>query len=298
MTDQPNSNKTEFVPMGALAVASLFWSGNFIAGRWIAGTIDPLELNLLRWIFSFCILLPLVAKGFVTHWKTLTTHKLWLFALALLGIAGFNALTYKALTLITVVNALLIVATYPVVAVVVGALINGYRPSKIQILGSLVSLFGASFLIIVGPFRGGVDANFTEGVIWMTAAVLSWLVYSLLLPKRPKNLPQDVVLGATAFLGILIMLPILCVKGVGHIELSAESALALTYISVFASVGGFLCWSYGVAGIGAERSGQFIHLMPLFGTILAVIILEERLEWVHFVGALFILSGIVLVNRK
>lgn len=298
MSENSDPEHREYMAMGALVAACLFWSGNFIAGRLASGIIDPLELNLLRWILSFIILLPLVARGFARHWTLLRQNWLWICALGLFGIAGFNGLAYKALTLISVVNALLITATYPVVAVSVGALINGYRPTALQVLGSLISMGGAAFLILVGPFSGGVDENFTQGVVWMVGGVISWLIYSLLLPKRPNELPQNVVLGASIFTGIAFMLPLLAIKGVGEIAFTADSIMALFYISLFASVGGFLCWSRGVAGIGPERAGQFIHLMPLFGTILAVLILGERPEWVHFVGAGFIVTGIILVNRK
>lgn len=298
MSDDSDPKHKEYMAMGALVAACLLWSGNFIAGRTVAGIIDPLELNLLRWIFSFIILFPLVASGFARHWTLLRQNWLWLCALGLFGIAGFNGLAYKALTHINVVNALLITATYPVVAVSVGALINGYRPTALQILGSLVSMGGAAFLIVVGPFSAGVDENFTQGVFWMVGGVISWLIYSLLLTKRPKELPQNVVLGASILTGIAFMLPLLAIKGMGDVSFTADSMMALFYISLFASVGGFLCWSQGVAGIGPERAGQFIHLMPLFGTILAILILGERPEWVHFVGAGFIIMGIVLVNRK
>lgn len=298
MSDGNDPKRSEYVALGALIAACLFWSGNFIAGRSVSGIIDPLELNLLRWIVSFFILLPLVTRGFIRHWALLRQNWLWLCALGLFGIAGFNGLAYKALTLISVVNALLITATYPVVAVSIGALINGYRPTILQMWGSLISMGGAAFLILVGPFSGGVDENFTEGIFWMVGGVISWLIYSLLLPKRPKELPQNVVLGASIVTGIVFMLPLLGLKGLGTVTFTIDSIIALFYISLFASVGGFLCWSQGVAGIGPERAGQFIHLMPLFGTILAILLLGERPEWVHFVGAGFIITGIILVNRK
>jgi len=119
-----------------------------------------------------------------------------------------------------------------------------------------------------------------------------------MLPKKPKELPTDVMLGACIIVGILFMIPLLLIKGISEINFTIDVIVAIFYVASFASLGGFLCWSYGVAGLGPERAGQFIHLMPFFGTILAILILGERPEWHHLIGAIIIMAGILVANKK
>jgi len=179
-----------------------------------------------------------------------------------------------------------------------GARLTGdSRPGTVQWIGCLVSLAGAAVLITrADPSRlqtGGVN----PGDLWMLAAVLVWTVYSLLLRRRPADLPQDVTLAASIAAALALLTPVFLVTGASLPRAPGPGAVAaVLYIAVFASLVAFLLWSYGVNEIGAARAGQFVYLMPVFGPILAVAILGETLGPAQIAGGICVLAGITLVN--
>ncbi|QQA43006.1 DMT family transporter [Pelagovum pacificum] len=282
----------------SLTLAALFWSGNFIAGRALGGSVPPLELNVIRWLICLALLLPFTLPALVRHRAVIRRDLRLILLLGLTGIAGFHTLVYQALRLTPAVNALLILSLAPVVTVVGGAIWNGFRPSAMQIAGLVVSAIGALVILLFGS--GGQDqlGRLDTGTLWMLAAIVVWAAYSLLLRRRPPDLPQDVTLAASIIAGLAMMVPFWLLFGVQRFEPTFGVVAAILYIGIFASLLGFLFWSWGLARIGPERAGQFIHLMPVFGAVLAVVLLGERLLPAHGLGAALAVCGIVLVNRR
>lgn len=296
MWQSSNRPISEFRAMSALTLAALFWSGNFIAGRALAGTLPPVQLNVIRWGIALLVLLPMTLPAMLRHRAALRGHWRLLLGLGLTGIAGFHAMVYQALSMTPAVNALLILSLAPVVTAMAGTLWNGYRPDRGQAVGLAVSVLGACVILLGADGvsqLGGLDL----GSVWMLGAILVWAAYSLLLRHRPPELPQDVTLAASVCAGVVSMLPLLAVTGVTQVPMTGPVLLAILYIAIFASVLGFRLWSAGLSRIGPERAGQFLHLMPLFGALLAVALLGETFRPAHAVGAALAICGILLVNR-
>ncbi|MES2956889.1 MAG: EamA family transporter [Pseudomonadota bacterium] len=286
----------------ALAGAALLWSGNFIAGRALRHDIDPATLNLLRWTLCLLIFLPWVGpKAWRCRQIVLREWRL-LCALGASGIAAFHSLVYLALASTTAVNALLMLSLTPAAILLGAALTGGRRPSTVQWAGTLLSLAGAGILVTRGSLAavaGLAGLGPVAGDLWMLLAVLLWTVYSLLLRRRPVDLPADVALAASIVPALLLLLPaVMLAPTVGPLVLTPRMLGALVYIALFASLLGFLLWSYGVSTLGPERAGQFVHLMPLFGAALALLLLGESIVPVQWIGALCVLVGIALVNRQ
>ncbi len=178
------------------------------------------------------------------------------------------------------------------------ALTGGERPSRMQWTGTLVSLAGAALLVTRGSLAVMRDLSFARGDLWMLVAVLLWAAYSLLLRRRPADLPPDVTLAASILPGIALLLPAAAFAAFAAPPAPTLRLLALlAYISVFASLIGFLLWSYGVGTMGPARAGQFVYLMPVFGPMLAVVLLGETLAPPQIAGALGVFAGIALAQR-
>ncbi|CUJ29773.1 DMT family transporter [Cognatishimia activa] len=282
----------------ALVLAALFWSGNFIAGRAIRDDIAPLELNTIRWIISLGVLLPFTFRGLITHRKALLQSWLKITLLGFTGIAAFHTMAYEALSLTAAVNCLLITALAPVATVAGGMVWNGFRPTVAQITGLLVSLVGAIVLILSGGGAGASLFAIDAGKVWMLGAVLIWAWYTLILRSNPVNVPQTVSLVASIIVALVMMLALLLVRGIEPPQMNRDMVLAILYIAILPSALGFLLWSYGISVIGPEQGGQFIHLMPIFGSILAVLFLGESITLSLVAGAVCVIAGIVLVNRR
>ncbi|MEE2946225.1 MAG: DMT family transporter [Pseudomonadota bacterium] len=282
----------------ALVLAALFWSGNFIAGRAIRDDIAPLELNTIRWIISLGVLLPFTFRGLITHRKALLQSWLKITLLGFTGVAAFHTMAYEALSLTAAVNCLLITALAPVATVAGGMVWNGFRPTAAQFTGLLVSLVGAIVLILSGGGAGASLFAIDAGKVWMLGAVLIWAWYTLMLRSNPVNVPQTVSLVASIIVALVMMLALLLVRGIEPPQMNRDMVLAILYIAILPSALGFLLWSYGISVIGPEQGGQFIHLMPIFGSILAVLFLGESITLSLVAGAVCVITGIVLVNRR
>jgi drug/metabolite transporter (DMT)-like permease len=283
----------------ALVAATFFWAGGFVAGRALRDDIGPITLNFLRWLMALGVLTPFVAREMLASAHVLRREWRLIAVLGATGIAAFHTMTYVALSHTTALNALLSLSLVPVLMLLGENLIGRIWPSATQIAGALVSVLGAVVLIARGDVIALGSLGFNRGDLWMLGAVVVWAAYSLLLRRRPDDLSQPVALTASIVVGLAILAPVVAVSALldPAPAVSVRLVVGIGYVAVFGSVIAFLCWSYGVAEIGAGRAGQFVHLMPMFGAILSAIVLNETVSAAQAVGAACVLVGIGLVNR-
>lgn len=286
-------------PRLALAVAALFWAGNFVVGRALRDDIDPAALTFFRWLISLAIFVPFVGREFVSHIPVVLREWRLVVALGATGIALFHPLVYIAVQHTSATNALLTFSLSPVVILVCVSIGSGRRPAGRELAGVLVSMAGAAVLITRGDFAVLTSSGVNIGDLWMLVAVVVWAAYSLLLRRRPADLPQTVALTSSIAIALPMLLPFTLFAASGTpIHLPTPVLLATLYIAVFGSVIGFMFWSYGVADLGPARAGQFVHLMPVFGAALSFVFLGEPLSFAQVFGAGLVLSGIVLIERR
>ena len=284
----------------ALAGAALFWSGAFIAGRALRNDIDPATLTLLRWGLALLAFIPFIGRK---AWRCrAVVRREWrlLTGLGVTGLAAFHTLTNLAMHTTTALNAILMLSLVPATILVGGALSGASRPSARQWAGTAVSLLGACVLITRGSLDALLGLDLVRGDLWMIAGVLLWTAYSLLLRRRPADLPPDVALMASIVPAIAVLLPVVLWRS-GGATLPALGPFvvgAILYIAIFASLIAFSLWAYGVAVIGPERAGQYVHLMPIFGAVLSTVLLGEAIVAAQIAGAAFVFAGLVLVNRQ
>jgi drug/metabolite transporter (DMT)-like permease len=278
--------------------SALFWSGNFIVGRALRGEVPPISLNFWRWSVALMILFPLSYSQLRQYKTTLLAEWKIIAMLGLTGIAAFHICVYQALTSTTAINALLFLSTSPMVIVLGSWLFFSERITIGQGVGIIISLLGAVILIAHGDPLVVLNFHFNQGDIWMALAVPLWALYSILLKRRPARLPQIVLLTGSVMAGVAMMLPVYIGSlWMGQtLALNGANIMGVLYISIFASVLAFFFWNRGVAHIGPNRAGMFIHLMPLFGAILSVCFLGEGLAMFHLSGGLFVFTGIVLTS--
>ena len=138
------------------------------------------------------------------------------------------------------------------------------------------------------------------GVLWMLVAVVMWAVYSILLRRRPTTLPLLPLLTATVLTGLGLLLPLYgwsLWRG-EQMVMSVSTLLGVLYVGIFPSAVAFTFWNRGVVEVGANVAGMFLHLMPVFGGILAVLFLGEQVALFHLAGLGLVLAGISLTSRR
>ena len=284
----------------ALTLTALLWSTNFIIGRAVRDDVSPTALNFLRWAIALLILVPITLRDLQAHRATLMRHWKLIALLGFTGIAAFQTLGYVALRTTTALNTILLLALAPLAIVAVSWLALGERVTRVQTLGLGISLVGAAVLILHGDPATLAEMRFNAGDLWMLLAVVLWAVYSVLLRRRPAEVPPLALHTMSVAAGTLWMLPAFGWQAMHGSALPSSLAvwMAVGFIAVFSSALAHGLWVRGVAKIGPNRAGVFIHLIPVFGAVLAITFLGEELATYHVVGAVLALCGIVLTSRK
>ena len=281
-----------------LCLATLFWSGNFVLGRALHEHIPPVALSFWRWTVAFLIVLgfalPHLRKDFDALWR----QRGLVVVLAALGVASFNALVYYGLNTTTVTNAVLMQSIMPVLIIVASYLIFREPVRATQMLALLISLVGVTVIIAAGSLHRLLSLSITTGDAVILVAVVGYALYSALLRKRPQVHALS-FLAATFLLGALMLLPFFLYE---HFQVRSMHAdrttfIAIAYVGVFPSLLAYMCFNRAVELMGANRAGQFLHLMPVFGSALAALFIGERLQAYHLLGAALIAAGIVLARR-
>jgi drug/metabolite transporter (DMT)-like permease len=284
-----------------LLLAALFWSGNFIVGKFATlFEIPPLTLNVFRWISVWIILIPFTYKEIYNNLSII--KKKW-FVISFMGvitISTFNSVVYFALNYTQVINAVLVLAAIPAATIVLSSLMKIEKTNIFQLLGLFLSIVGIGSIISNGNIQKIISLSFNKGDLWMLVCVFTWALYSTLLKKNKFKFSQFTLIQLMVSVGVLFLIPqFLYEKSIGlEVNFNKAFFLILFYVVVFPAIAAYYFWQKGVEIIGPNRASMFIQLMPLFSAVMAIIIFNETFELYHFVGATFIVSGIYLSNRK
>jgi drug/metabolite transporter (DMT)-like permease len=283
---------------GYLALAALFWSGNFVVARGMSGKVPPLGLAFWRWLVALVILAFLARRSLAAQWRTIARAWRIVVPLGILGVGNFNMLVYVGLQDTTATNGLLLQSACPAFIVAISSLVGAGHPSVRQLAGIATSLLGVATILARGA-PGNLSAlAFAPGDLWVLAAVLSWAIYTILLARRPAAVDPLALLAVLVLVGVLWVAPwyaLEIVRG-GRVRVDPTTLLTIGYVAVFASVAAYALWNAGVARVGASRAGIFLHLMPAFGSVLAIGFLGERFRGFHAAGIALILVGVWLAG--
>jgi drug/metabolite transporter (DMT)-like permease len=282
-----------------LAAANLFWSGNWITGRALRDAFDPVTLNFWRWVVATLVLAPFALPGLRGNWGEVRRRAGILLLLSFSGVVVFHSLVYLGLRSTAAVNAVLLNSSLPLFMLLCSWVIERERASARQVLGMLVSLVGILIIICRGDPRALLQLELNAGDAWILLAMPVWGVYSVLLKRRPPQLGGLEFLFVISLAGVLMLLPAALIAGLYapmHLP-TAPEALGVLYMAVFASVLAYVCWNRGVAAIGANAAGFTVHLLPAFGTILAILFLGEAFAAFHAAGIATILAGVLLATH-
>ena len=284
-----------------LLFTTLFWSGNFIVGKAASlYEIPPFTLNFYRWLLAWLILMPFTFKEIIEKKKYILDNIKLITALGITSITFFNSIVYYSLNFTNVINGVLMISVIPVMIIFFSWVFNIEKTNIYQITGVIFSLLGVAVIITKAELNILLDLDFNKGDLWMVVAMFSWAIYSVLLKKKKHKLSQISLLEMIITMGLIFLFPIYFIemKMGYHAILNTPFVLTLAYVVLFPSLISFLFWIKGIALIGANRSGIFLHLMPIFSVLMAIIIFKEKFMFFHFMGALLILIGILLSNKK
>ena len=286
-----------------LCFASLFWSGNFVIGRLasVESLVSPLSLGFYRWVIAFIILTPFCFSKAFKELPLLKKQPGMIFLIILTGPTLFNTFVYLGLTATTVINALLIISTTPMLIILFNKFLYRIDTNLYQMVGIIISLLGVSFVITKGNYQNIFQSNFYSGDLFILLAVTSWALYSIFLKKNETGVSGFSFLYISFGLTVILLFPVylfdIFIQG-NYLKVTTQSLLAIGYTGIFPSIFSYICWNTGVALIGANKSGPYLHLMPIFGGILAFFVFQETLQIYHYAGIVSVIVGIIITNKK
>lgn len=298
-SNQPLLLRLLLHPFLMLAIAGLTWAGNHIAARAGAGHVPPLGMASIRWLIGAAILYPFVYRLLRNDWPLIKQQWPIMAILCIGGGAGFSGLQYTALQYTTALNAAIFNSFGPIVIAVAGKIIYRDRLNAIQALGIMISLAGVLTIVSRGDKAILLNMSFNIGDIYLVINMAIWGLYSAMLRSRPKIHPLTFTFALAVTAGVVLFPGFLWEHVNGkQFHFDWLTFWVMFYVSIFPSIVGYICWNKGIEAVGPARGGIFLHLVPVYGVILAILLLGEMLRIFHLAGFVLIISGVWLASRK
>ena len=285
-------------PYLLLTLTTLFWSGNMVLGRAIRGDVPPMALAFWRWVIALLLALPLALPHLRTQWPLLKKGWKSVLALGVVGIGCYNTFAYVALQYTAATNAVLLNSFIPIATIALSWLFLRKHLHPIEGFGVVVSFAGVATIVLRGDPATLGALSLNVGDLWMLGAVLVWAIYTIGLQWRPAGVDPMLLFAAFAAVGVVGLAPFYAweIAGGRHIDLHLGAFAGLLYVGIFPSFIGYLFYNRAMSEVGASKASLFIHLMPVFGTLLSAAFLGEIPHAYHYAGIALIFAGIYLTT--
>jgi drug/metabolite transporter (DMT)-like permease len=286
-------------PYLLLSLTALFWAGNIVLARHVGDHVPPITLTTIRWFGVFLILLPFAWPHLRRDWPALRAHLPLMLFLSAIGFAFNNAISYWAMQYTEALNALLIQSSGPLFVALWSLILFGVRLTGAQLAGIVISLIGVLTIILRGDFAALASIAFNKGDVMFAASLVSFALYSALIPRRPVT-HQLSLISFTTLCGALMLLPFSVWEYSTGAVLKFDflTLATLGYMLIFPSTLAYLFFNRGLALIGPNRAAPFFHLVPVFGSAMAILLLGEQPRLFHLVGYALVLAGVVIAARR
>lgn len=289
--DNPRNKGLLFV-----VLTTLIWSGNYVVGRMIIGSIPPITFNSLRWLVAFialcCFALPRVRREWPLIKKFLPT----IAVCGIISVSLYNLLTYTAALTSQAATLSLISVTSPMF-IIFFSFLRGDKPSRNQVLGGSLAFLGAVYLVIGGKLGNLLHLQFATGDLLMLLAAVLFAVYSMLLSKVPEGLSQTSILTVMAFIGLIVSIPLVAWEwtqpGIQPIKLDRLFFITVLYTGIGNSLLAWWLWNLALVNAGPVLTGVVYYTMPIMSGILAYLILGEAMTPVHYISGAAIIGGVM-----
>jgi drug/metabolite transporter (DMT)-like permease len=282
-----------------LLLATLFWGGNAVAGKLAVGHVSPMLLTTARWGLAFLIICVIGWPRLKADWPKVRERAVYLLLLGAIGFTAYNAALYSALLYTSAVNASIENAGIPMVIFIANFLIFRLLPTWAQIAGFLLSLIGVALTASHGNLARLLALDLNLGDLLVLVAVLVYSGYAVALRVKPEIHWQSLMIALTAG-AFLASIPLTVAEAyVGATILpDALGWGVILYTTIFASLLSQIFFVRGVELIGSNRAGLFVNLLPVFGTLLSVVLLREEFYLYHAIALALVLGGIWLAETS
>lgn len=282
-----------------MILCSLFWAGAFIAGKIGVNEFPPFSLAFFRFLFATIIIFPIMIRYEDKDWRLKKSDFPVIFSLGIIGMFGYHALFFIALKYTTAINSSMIAGTNPMITSILASLLIGEGLGLKRLGAILIAFSGVILTISNGQIEAIKNISFNIGDIIMLCAVVCWAVYSVISKKvMPKYSPL-IITSYSFLVCLLALIPFaLFEKPLTYLpNITWRGWVSVLYMSVFASVIGYLVQQISIKAIGPSKTSVFINLVPVFSILLSSVILNEKVTLIKVTSAIIIITGVYLNSK-
>ncbi|MDA1326921.1 MAG: DMT family transporter [Proteobacteria bacterium] len=289
-----------FSPYTAVILTAFFWAVTTIVVRYVRDESPPIGLSFWRTLAAFIIMLPFCFRAIVNQWDMVRRHWKFLALLSFLLWVGGNALLFVSLQYTIAINVAVINSVEPLFIVVFAWLLFRDDFTWRQGIGLALSLGGVLVLISAGSMERLLTLDLNRGDLIVTGAYVAWGLYAVLLRKLPRDLDYRVTVAAILGFGALFLFPIYVFEAiyVRPTLPTAATLVTIAWLATFSSSLAMILWNYGILKLGAARAGQYLHLIPAFTIVLAIVVLGETFGAHHIAGIVLVAIGLIVAARR
>ncbi|MGH4001392.1 MAG: DMT family transporter [Pseudonocardiaceae bacterium] len=295
----PNA-RTAALGTALALLATLLWAGNFVLARGLRDAIPPIALNFWRWAIAVAVLAPFALRTTLAARHLLRRHFGYLILTGLLGVTVFNTLVYQAGHTTQALNLALLAVCSPIVIVIFAWLFSGEHITIRTILGLAVATCGVLLLVTDGDPRQLVSLDFAGGDLIMVLATVIFGVYTILIGRKPEELPIIAFVFSTFTIGLLMLLPAYLVElsFTGPFTINQTNIAAFLYIGLFPSLVAFYSWNNAVTTIGTTRPAVIYYLIPVFTALGAWRLLDEPIGAAQMLSMILVIAGVAVSHQS
>ncbi|MHA1247534.1 MAG: DMT family transporter [Candidatus Thorarchaeota archaeon] len=283
-----------------LVAAMLFWGGSWVSAKVVVSLAPPMTVGFMRFAVATALFLVALSISGSSLRKLMSRSNFRLFLLTgMTGIFGYGVFFLIGLQFTTAAQGSIIAGFNPAMISFFAYLIHReHLHSRWQYSGFLLSFAGVVFVVGVQALLD-FRSDYLLGNVIILCAMVMWGLYSSIGKEAMKTLsPMESTTGAVFVGMILFGLAALFEEPWSLPVLSDPVFWAnILFLGVFVTFLGYLFYFRSISYLGATRTGGFINLVPVFGTVLSVVLLGEPIYWTFIVGLVLVVSGITLVNR-
>lgn len=282
-----------------MALASFFWAGAFVAGKYTSGQMPPVSLTFFRMFFAFLGIC--VVRFFIKDkgWKINKEDIGSVLLMALTGMVGYHVLFFVALKYTTATNTSIIAAINPIITMVVGVIFFKDKIKAKNLIALALSFFGIMIVLTDGDFSK-IDIK-SFGDLIMLIAVVLWVIYSYISKSMLQKYNPLKLTTLIFAIAAIVLFPFTVMEAGTKFNLADVSKtawVALLYMAIFPSVIGYLIQQMSIKEIGPMKTAQFVNLVPVFSMGMASVILYEPVGITQFIAFGLVFLGIILNNSK
>ncbi len=281
-----------------ISLAVLLWAVGTVTARGIHEEVPLIGLSFWRWLFASLFMLPFVGRELYYNWN-LVRRNLWILVSQGFIIVGSGALLFVGVMFTTAINAVLINAAQPVLTVMLAWIVLGDRLNAVQLLGIASAVIGVCVMIIKADINVLSGFEFNVGDLLVILAVMGYATYAIRIRKLPHGLGTFASLTVILFCGSLFLVPVYIAEAVyiKPFPFTGFTVFLVVFMALGISIASMACWNKGNSIVGPSRAAVFVNLLPIYGSIMAILFLGEELFLYHVFGAALVCAGIFMVVR-